>query len=84
MNLLEKANQIAIAKLQKENQLMKQLSSRQGFFKYYYGECKHHETNKAAFDAVNEQYYELFGAYRFSDYASFKSITTYYNKNKNA
>jgi hypothetical protein len=57
MNLLEKWTKL-YSQI-KENQLMKQLSSRPDFFKYY-GECKHHETNKAAFDAVNELYFELF------------------------
>jgi hypothetical protein len=81
MSPLEKANQIAIAKLRQENEIMRQLGTRIGFYRYYYDQCKNYETNKLAFEAVNDLYFSLFNHYRFTDYLSFKSATTYHNKN---
>jgi hypothetical protein len=80
MTPLQKAQQIEFEKVQKENELMKRLSTREGFFKFYYQECKNFETNKQAFDHTNEMYFDLFGQYRFADYISFKNMVTYYNK----
>jgi hypothetical protein len=82
MNLLENAKMIEIEKLIKENNLMKQLSGVQGFFKYYYSQCKDFQTKKEAFDHTNEVYFNLFGRFRFSDYGSFKNVLSYHNNKK--
>lgn len=71
-----------LQKLLNENKIMRQLARRQGFFDYYFAECKNHKTNHAAFDAVNDLYFELFGEYRYADYGVFKNVTNYYNKKK--
>lgn len=80
MTPLENANAIEIAKLKQQNEKMKKLASRTGFFQMYFLECKNHNTNKEAFDFVNEEYFELFGQYRYADYSSFKNISNYYHK----
>lgn len=69
-----------LEQLLKENKIMKQLATRQGFFDYYFSECKNHKTNHAAFDAVNDLYLSLFGECRYSDYITFKNMNNYYNK----
>jgi len=82
MNPLENAKRIELEKLIKEKNLMKQLSGVQGFFKYYYSECKNFETKKEAFDHINEVHYNFFDRYRFSSYESFKNALSYYNNKK--
>lgn len=77
MTPLENALQIEIEKLKKQNELMRQLSTVEGFSFYYYTNCKNHSTNKEAFNFVNDQYYELFGEYRYSDFHSFKRVLIY-------
>jgi hypothetical protein len=61
---------------------MRQLARRQGFFEYYFAECKNYKTNHAAFDAVNDLYFELFGEYRYSDFNVFKNANWHQNKKK--
>jgi hypothetical protein len=78
----ENALKIYIAKIEKENEKMRQLSTRKGFYSEYFKELKTAKSNKAAFDTVNEIYYELFGQYRYSDWNSFKKMTNYYNQKK--
>jgi len=59
--------------LLKENKIMRQLACTKGFFDYYFTECKNHSTNTAAFNDVNDLYFELFGEYRYTDYNTFKN-----------
>jgi hypothetical protein len=82
MNQIESPKITDLNKLLNENKIMRQLARRQGFFDYYFTECKNHKSNHAAFDAVNDLYFELFGEYRYSDYAAFKNVNNYYNKKK--
>jgi hypothetical protein len=82
MNPLENAHRIEIEKLIQKNEKMRQMSSREGFFKQYYSNCQKFETNKEAFDHTNEMYFDLFGRHRFADYVSFKNMISYYNKKK--
>lgn len=82
MNELTSAQITDLNELLSENKLMKLLARRQGFFDYYFSECKNHKTNHAAFDAVNELYYDLFGEYRYSDYNVFKNANWHINKKK--
>lgn len=82
MNPEAKAQQIYIAKLEKENQEMRELSTRKGFYNAFFQQLKIAKSNKEAFNCVNENYHKLFGHYRYSDFNSFKVITNYYNKPK--
>jgi len=83
MNAVEEnALRIYIAKIEKQNEQMRQLSSRKGFYAAYFIELKTAKSNKEAFDTVNEIYHELFGNYRYSDWNSFKVMTNYYNHQK--
>lgn len=83
MSPLEIANQIEIEKLKVQNEKMKKLATRDGFFKEYFLKCKSCKTNKEAFDIINEEYYNLFGQYRYSDHDSFKKAVNYQFKKPN-
>ena len=78
----EVALRIYIEKLEKENALMRELSTRKGFYDQYFKKLKTAKTYCEAFNEVNDQYFALFGVYRYSDFNSFKSITNYYNKKR--
>lgn len=79
----EKALHIKIEKLEKEAEIMKRLSTRQGFFDMYYEILPNHDTYESAFHFVNDLYYNLFGEHRYADHKVFKNVTNYYNrKNK--
>lgn len=83
MNAVEEnALRIHIAKIEKQNKQMRELSSRKGFYAAYFVALKTAKSNKEAFDNVNEVYYDLFGNYRYSDWNSFKKMTNYYNNQK--
>lgn len=62
-----------LEQLHAENKIMRQLATREGFYKYYFSQLKHHETNTDCFNAVNELYFDLFGEYRYSNYKVFMS-----------
>lgn len=83
MTQLEIAQQIEIEKLREENELMRKLSTVDGFILYYFSECKKYKTNIGAFNEVNKTYYKLFSEYRYSDFDSFRKMVNYHrNKNK--
>lgn len=83
MSPLEIANQIEIERLKVQNEKMKKLATREGFFREYFLECKNHRTNKEAFEKINEEYHNLFGQLRYSDHDSFKKAVNYQFKIKN-
>lgn len=76
----ENALRIYIAKIEKENEKMRLLSTKNGFYSEYFKELKTAKTNKQAFDTVNEEFHKLFGRYRYSDWNSFMVMANYYNK----
>lgn len=76
----ENALRIHIAKLEKENQEMKKLSTLEGFYSEFFQKLKNAPSNKSAFDEVNEAYHKLFGKYRYSDFSTFKVIINRNNK----
>jgi hypothetical protein len=80
MTQLEIAQKIEIEKLKKENELMRKLSTVDGFFIYYFSQCPVHKTNIEAFNAVNQKYFDLFGEFRYSDIDSFKKMIRYHTK----
>jgi len=58
--------------------LMRQLYSASGFFKFYFAQLPKHRTQIEAFNAVNELHMDLFGEYRYSDYNSFRHALGYH------
>jgi len=76
----ENALRIYITKIEKENEKLRLLSTQSGFYAEYFKQLKTAKSNKEAFDIVNNEYNELFGSYRYSDYNSFMVMTNYYNK----
>jgi hypothetical protein len=61
-----------IATLKKEVELMKSLTTTNGFFKKYFDELPRSTTHEAAFKKVNEVYRQLFGCDRFFSFEEFK------------
>lgn len=62
-------------KLRKENELMRQIASTDGFYDYYFKQIINFKTRREAFVYVNNLYKGFFGCLRYSDYDSFR-ITT--------
>ena len=59
--------------LKRTTDLMKNLSSKENFFKYYFSLLPKSESKQQAFEKTNEMYLELFGMYRYSSFADFKN-----------
>lgn len=78
MTQQENALRIHIEKLEVQLKQMRTLASNQGFYNAYFKELKTAATNHEAFNIVNEQYYNLFGRYRYSSYDTFRNV-----KNRN-
>jgi hypothetical protein len=78
----ENALRIHIEKLENQNQQMRKLSTRQGFYDEYFKALQTAKTNREAFNNINEKYYSLFNQYRYSDWDSFKKMVNYYNNKK--
>lgn len=78
----EKALRIYVEKLEKQNEQMRLLSTKIGFYQEYFKELKTAKSNKEAFDTVNERYHDLFGSYRYSDFNCFKVLTHRINHQK--
>lgn len=67
----EIAIQAQMEKLRKENELMRKIGTAPGFFQYYFSILPQHRTRIEAFNFANEQYFELYGEYRYSTHGSF-------------
>lgn len=78
----ENALRIRIEKLEKENAIIRKLSTVKGFYDEYFIKLRTAKSNTEAFNQVNEEYYSLFGHYRYSDWNSFKVMTNYYKNKK--
>lgn len=68
-----------ITKLEKENAIMQKLSTRTGFYNYYFNLLKTSKTQTQAFNKVNKLYSTLFGVKRYSDFFAFQKLTNFYN-----
>ena len=68
--------------LQKENNLLKQLGTRQGFFQYYFEQLPKHRTYVECFNFVNEKYFDLFGEHKYEDHNSFRRSLKYYQQKR--
>ena len=66
---------LEIKNLLQENEIMKKLSTRKGFFNYYFETSKNCISNEMAFDKVNELYFNLFGEKRYNNYMDFVVTT---------
>lgn len=62
----------AIEILMRQNEMMKQLSTKSGFCDYYFQLLPKVKTTKKAFSKVNKMYFDLFGEYRYTNFESFK------------
>jgi hypothetical protein len=61
------------SKLKKENELLKKLATTTGFYTYYFEMLPKCKTFTEAFNMANDEYYELFGQYKYSSYNSFQN-----------
>lgn len=63
-----------IAKLEKENEIMRKLSTNKGFYEFYFEKLKTSKTQIQAFNKVNNLYLNLFGQKRHNDFVTFKTL----------
>ncbi|MFD0701755.1 hypothetical protein [Myroides pelagicus] len=66
------AAQVEIERLRKENEVMKQIASTDGFYDYYFKNITKYPSRIDAFNYVNELYEKYFGCKRYKNYWSFK------------
>lgn len=64
-----------IAKLEKENEIMKKLLTSIGFYEFYFEEIKNSASKELAFEKVNNLYLELFGGKRYDTFLQFHELT---------
>lgn len=69
----EQKLQQQLTDLQEQNELMRQLATPEGFFKYFFKQLPNYKNQVECFNAVNDQYFDIFGEYRYSSYYSFAS-----------
>lgn len=68
------ALQVENEKLRKENEIMRQIASTDGFYEFYFQQISKYKSRIDAFNYVNELYSNYFGVKRYSNYCSFKNI----------
>lgn len=79
-----------IKKIKEENSLMRTLATRNGFFDRYFKELgsvkengrPRHRTQVECFNHINDQYFDLFGEYRYTDYNSFRKQVNAHHRTK--
>ena len=52
---------------------IKRLATRSGFIDLFYSECDNDHTYKDTFERLNDEYEDVFGTPRYSDYNSFRN-----------
>lgn len=76
MNLAEEnALRIRISKLEEENVRMRKMATTKGFYDAYFKALQFERTNTDAFNKINDEYFDLFGIYRYSSYDVFRNST---------
>lgn len=70
LTLAELKKEIKI--LESENERMKKLSTRKGFYKYFFSKLPSYRSLEESFNVVNEEYHSLFGQYRYPSFEYFK------------
>jgi hypothetical protein len=79
----ENALRLEIEKLRRENELMKQLGTRKGFFDHYFKELPLSDKNIDAFEKTNNLYFELFGRFMYPNHEAFRvALHRYYQNQK--
>lgn len=63
-----------INQLERENEIMKKLSTRKGFYKYYFDLLNCSKTKAQAFNKVNKLYFQLFGKKRYDNFSVFSEM----------
>jgi hypothetical protein len=73
-----------VSELQQQTEIMRQLGTMDGFFQAFYNLLKNNasRTHPEAFNLVNDQYFEIWGEYRYSDYESFRRAKYYHYKKR--
>lgn len=61
-------------KLKKENEIMKQIGSTEGFYDLYFKRISNYSSRIDAFNEVNDLYKKYFGNFRYANYWSFKKV----------
>lgn len=77
----EKALRLEIEKLRRENELMKQIGTRKGFFDYYFKQLPLAAKNIDAFETTNNLYFDLFGRFMYPNHEAFRVALHRYYKN---
>jgi hypothetical protein len=62
--------------------LARLLGTPEGFFQHYFKILPSSRTQIEAFNDVNDQYFEIFGDWRYSDYNSFRLCCKNYKSKK--
>jgi hypothetical protein len=57
---------------------VKRLYSFRGYFEYYFEIFPKYNRGLAAYEAIEREFYELFGANRYADYAVFRKMKRKY------
>lgn len=68
----EAAKQVEIDKLTKKVERMREIGTINGFYQAYYKLLPKTKTYVEAFNQLNDEYFELFGVYRYSSYNTFR------------
>lgn len=63
-----------INRLKRENEIMEKLSTRKGFYEYYFDLLKCSKTKYQAFNKVNKLFYKLFGKKRYDNFLVFSEM----------
>lgn len=73
-----------LQKIQEKLELYRKLGTNVGFYNQFFDNLKNekYKSRVAAFDAVNLQYADCFGDFKFSDYNSFRSSLRNFLNNK--
>lgn len=67
------AHQVEIKKMQEKINRMRQLVPIDGFHRAYFLLLKDSTTNVEAFNKLNDEYFELFGVYRYGSWDYFRN-----------
>lgn len=74
------ALQAQLLKEQQKTERMRILITFTGFYQEFFNILKSCRTREEAFDKLNDEYYELFGLFKYKDYQSFKKVVSYHLK----
>ena len=74
------ALQVELEKMQIKTARMRKLTTFDGFYNEFFQTLKTCKTREEAFDNINNEFYELFGIFKYKDYQSFKTIVRYHLK----